>query len=111
MSSIGIIGARGRMGRAIASAAVAEGATVTGGIDRDGAIGGEHTTLEALAGARNVLVDFSPPAALAAHLAAAAGAGTSIVTGTPGLTAEDHRAIDEAAARVAVLQPANPSLG
>lgn len=111
MTSIGILGARGRMGRAIAKAAMAEDATVAGGIDRDGAVDGPHTTLEALAAASDVLVDFSTPDALGAHLAAAVAAGTPIAIGTTGLSADDHRAIDEAAARIAVLQTANTSLG
>ncbi len=99
---IGIIGAGGRMGRAIATAAEAQGAIVAGGIDR---------YVVALAGACDVLVDFSSPAALPQNLAAAGDAGTPIVIGTTGLTADDHALIDAAARAIAVLQTANTSLG
>ena len=105
MSRIGIIGANGRMGRAIA-AVLAEGGegVLAGGADHGDDIG-------ALAAACDVLVDFSSPAALGANLAAAAQAGTGIVVGTTGLTAEHQRLIDTAAGQTAVLQSANMSLG
>lgn len=111
MTSIGILGARGRMGLAISNAAAAQGAIIAGGIDRDDAVDGPHATLEALAAACDVLVDFSAPDALSAHLSAAIATGTPILIGTTGLGADDHRAIDAAAAQVAVLQTANTSLG
>jgi 4-hydroxy-tetrahydrodipicolinate reductase len=101
MTSIGILGADGRMGRAIAEAA---GAAVAGAIDR----GGSPTDLAA---ACDVLVDFTAPDALRAHLDAAVAAGTPIVVGTTGLGSEHHRAIDEAARRIAILQTANTSVG
>ena len=93
MTAITIFGAGGRMGRAIAEAA-AERDDVTIGSDRP-----------------DVFVDFSAPAALAANLATAEGAGKPIVIGTTGLDAEHRRLIDQASARVAVLQAANTSLG
>ena len=105
MTRIGILGASGRMGRAIA--AVLEDwpdATLAGGCARGDEAGG-------LAGGCDVLVDFSAPDALALHLEAALAAGRPIVIGTTGLGAEHHRAIDEAAGRIAVLQAANMSLG
>ena len=111
MTSIGILGAAGRMGRAIAEAAVDAGATVAGGVDRDGAVFGTHGDAGSLALASDVLVDFSAPAALAAHLDAAVAAGTAIVVGTTGLGEESHALIDRAAAKVVVLQAANTSLG
>jgi len=112
MTRIGILGAAGRMGHAIAEVAAATaGAEVSGGIDRGGAIHGPYADAEALARASDVLVDFSVPAALPAHLAAAVAAGTPIVIGTTGLQPGDHGRIDEAARAVAVLQAANTSLG
>lgn len=117
MTKIGIIGAGGRMGRAIAAAAGDAGADVAGGIDRPGlpadAFGDTRLFPDptALAEASDVLVDFSSPAALRAHLDAAATTGTPIVIGTTGLQPEHHAAIDEAARSVAVLQAANTSLG
>ncbi|HWL47531.1 MAG TPA: 4-hydroxy-tetrahydrodipicolinate reductase [Sphingomonadaceae bacterium] len=111
MTTIGILGAAGRMGQTIAAVADELGATIAGGVDRDGAVIGPHRDAAALAGASDVLVDFSAPAALAGHLAAARAAGTPIVVGTTGLQPGDHAAIDEAAGAVAVLQAANTSLG
>jgi len=106
MTKIGIVGANGRMGRAIAEIiGETPQMTLVGGIDRD------DGDLAALAGAADVLIDFSSPAALAATLAAARAAGTAIVIGTTGLEARHHDLIDAAAADIAVLQTGNTSLG
>jgi 4-hydroxy-tetrahydrodipicolinate reductase len=102
MTSIGILGADGRMGKAIAR--LLDDASLAGGAD----VGDDAA---ALAAKSDVLVDFSTPDGLQAHLDAAVAAGTPIVIGTTGLTPEHHRAIDEAAKRVAVLQTANTSIG
>ncbi|MGP1282248.1 MAG: 4-hydroxy-tetrahydrodipicolinate reductase [Parasphingopyxis sp.] len=103
MTDIGIIGSEGRMGRTIA--ALLDGsAGHAGGVDAGGDVA-------ALAGASDVLVDFSTPGALAANLAAARAAGTPIVVGTTGLGEKHHALIDEAAQDIAILQAANTSLG
>ena len=99
------------MGQSIASAAPGLGAEIAGGIDRDGAVIGPHKDAAALAGACNVLIDFSSPDALEAHLDAAVTAGRSIVIGTTGLADTHNAAIDAAARHIAVLQSANTSLG
>ena len=105
MTRIGILGSAGRMGRAIAALlAETAGAESAGGCD----LGDDPA---ALAKACDVLVDFSTPDALQAHLDAAVETGTPIVIGTTGLTAGHHEAIDRAARKVAVLQSANMSLG
>ena len=111
MTKIGILGAKGRMGRAIALAADELGATISGGIDQDGVVHGAYASLAELAGASDVLVDFTRPDALSGHLDAAVGAGCPIVIGTTGLAPKNHAAIDAAAKSVAVLQAANTSLG
>lgn len=111
MTSIGILGVHGRMGRAIAKAAAEAGATIAGGIDRAGDGHGDHATPAALAAASDVLVDFTAPDALQEHLDAALAAGTPIVIGTTGLTAAHHTAIDTAAARIPIVQTANTSIG
>lgn len=111
MTRIGILGAKGRMGRAIALAADELGATISGGIDQDGIAHGAYASLAELAAASDVLVDFTRPDALPAHLEAAVSASCPIVIGTTGLTPADHAAIDRAAQQVAVLQAANTSLG
>jgi 4-hydroxy-tetrahydrodipicolinate reductase len=107
---IGIIGASGRMGRAIANAA-AQGVTIAGGINRQGAVQGDHADAASLARASDVLIDFSTPEMLPQSLEAARAAETPIVIGTTGLTPADHALIDAAAREIAVLQTANTSLG
>jgi 4-hydroxy-tetrahydrodipicolinate reductase len=105
MISIGILGARGRMGQAIARLLEQEQqASLAGGAD----LGDDAA---ALAAASDVLVDFSAPDALQPHLDAAVAAGTPILVGTTGLKPDHHRAVDEAARKVAVLQTANTSIG
>ncbi len=101
---IGILGSRGRMGQAIATALAERDVICAGGAD----FGDE---IDALMDASDVIVDFSSPAALAAHLDAALAAATPIVIGTTGLDTGHHAAIDAAAAHIAVLQAANTSLG
>ncbi|WP_447728072.1 4-hydroxy-tetrahydrodipicolinate reductase [Sphingomonas koreensis] len=104
MSSIGIYGSLGRMGVAIRDILAEQGVKFAGGADA----GDDPATLAAAADA---LVDFSTPVALEAHLAAARAAGTPIVIGTTGLSAQHHALIDEAARDIAVLQTGNTSLG
>jgi 4-hydroxy-tetrahydrodipicolinate reductase len=93
MTRIFLFGAGGRMGRSIAAIATA----------RD--------DLEIVDEAPDVFIDFSAPAALDEHLNAAVAAGKPALVGTTGLTAEHHRLIEAAAAKVAVLQAANTSYG
>src|SRR6478672_1996480 len=93
MTRILLFGAGGRMGRAIASLAAG----------RD--------DVEIVTEAPDVHVDFSAPEALDAHLAAAVEAVKPILIGTTGLKEPHHRAIEAAAAKIAVLQAANTSFG
>lgn len=88
-----LIAPNGRMGQAIAAAAEADGGFA---IDQD------HG---------DVLVDFSAPAALAASLDRAVGAGVPILIGTTGLDDFAERRIAEAARHIAVLRASNTSLG
>lgn len=104
MTSIGIFGSMGRMGRAIESVLGDYGARLAGGIDA----GGDAVHLAKIA---DVLVDFSAPAALEEHLNAARASGTPIVVGTTGLSSASHALIDDAARDIAVLQTGNTSLG
>jgi 4-hydroxy-tetrahydrodipicolinate reductase len=102
---IGIVGARGRMGRAIAAElAEHEQARLAAEAERG-------DDLAACAARADVLIDFSAPAALPEVLQAAEAAGRPVVIGTTGLEKADQAAIDRAAARIAVLQAANMSLG
>jgi len=104
MTRVGIIGSAGRMGQALVDAIAAAGHDHAGGIDQ----GGDPV---ALAGASDVLVDFSAPAALEYNLDAAIHAGIPIVVGTTGLAERHHWLIDAAAVSVPVLQTGNTSLG
>jgi len=101
MVRIGIFGASGRMGRAIAE-------LLRGSERAEVAEGGDAATIAA---ASHVLVDFSASDALAGNLSAALAAGRPVVIGTTGLGEEHQRLIDDAATRIAVLQAANTSLG
>ena len=107
---LGLIGASGRMGRAIAALAPADGVEIVGGIPRDDG-GRPDDDLAPLAAGCDVLVDFSAPSALDRTVAVAEAAATPVVIGTTGLTPAHHARIDHAATRVAVLQTANTALG
>jgi 4-hydroxy-tetrahydrodipicolinate reductase len=121
MTQVGVLGAGGRMGRAIIAAILADpGLTLAGAVEAAGhpAVGSVlgpglivGTNPSALAVASDVLVDFTTPAALDANLDAACGGHAAIVIGTTGLTARHVAAIDRAAHDVAVLQTANTSVG
>jgi len=104
MAQFGIIGHKGRMGRALLKAVADAGHEVSGGVDE-----GEQPG--PLATRSDVLVDFSAPAALSANLAAARVAGIPLVIGTTGLGGDHHRMIDESARYLPVLQTGNTSLG
>ena len=93
MTAITIFGAGGRMGRAIAEIVAAR----------------EDVTI--VPEGADVFVDFSAPAALESNLSSARAASKPILIGTTGLTDAQQRLIDEAAAKIAVLQAANTSLG
>ncbi len=120
MVRIGVLGAAGRMGQALAAAiAATPGATLAGGVERAGhdaigsafgagVIGGD---LAALAAVSDVLVDFTAPGALADSLAAAQAGNCALLVGTTGLEPSHHVAIDAAASGTAVLQATNTSLG
>jgi 4-hydroxy-tetrahydrodipicolinate reductase len=101
MTSIGIFGSQGRMGQAIARSRPSLGAQLAGGAD----IGDDPADLARKA---DVLVDFSAPAALEAHLAAARAARTPIMIGTTGLGPHHHAMIDAAAPRSRCSRPATP---
>ena len=104
VTSIGILGGAGRMSHALAAAAEARGVVLAGTAGRGG-------DAAALARAADVLVDFSVAEAMDAHLRAACAARKPLLIGTTGLSPAQHRAIDAAAAQIAVLQTGNTSLG
>lgn len=122
---VAVLGANGRMGRAVVRLAHAAGMKVVcavgaGDAGRDagelagiGAIGVKvviDANALASSGAQ-VVIDFSAPAALAAAAPICAGAGIAIVSGTTGLDDAAKRALDEASTKCAVLWEPNMSVG
>lgn len=123
-----VAGAAGRMGRTLVRViAETEGVALAGAVDRPGseALGQDIGALAGI-GANGILVgddlgaaisgadgviDFTTPAATVANVALAAEAGVLAVIGTTGLSADDHAAIDRAAAKARIVQAGNMSLG
>jgi len=125
---IAILGADGRMGRALVRAVVAASpeATLSAATERAGSpVLGQDAGVVAMgqpldvkiaagvpaAGAADVWIDFTVPAATAGYCEAAVAAGASLVIGTTGLSAEERGAIDRAAKKIPVVFAANYSVG
>lgn len=104
MAQFGIIGHKGRMGRAIARVIKETGHVLQIGVDE----GGDPRPLAAQC---DVLVDFSAPAALKSNLDAAKTAKIPIFVGTTGLEQEHFVMLAEAEKYIPVLQTGNTSLG
>jgi 4-hydroxy-tetrahydrodipicolinate reductase len=115
--NIGVSGALGRMGRAVAEVTGARpDARLAALFDRPGAVGQglalPLTDLAAAMAASEVIIDFSAPAAsVALARACAAAGGPALVIGTTGLSAEDEAAIGQAAEKIAIVRSGNFSLG
>lgn len=90
---LSLVAPNGRMGQAIAAAAVEDGGFI---IDDDRA---------------DVIVDFSAPEALAGSLDRATRSGTPILVGTTGLDDLADRRMADASRTVPLLRAANTSLG
>ncbi|ART93065.1 dihydrodipicolinate reductase [Zymomonas mobilis] len=108
---IGLIGAAGRMGKAIQEAASQQDIQLSGGIGRKAAEFGSYNDSESLAKASDVLIDFSTAAALKDNIEAALHHKKPIIIGTTGLTEADHQLIEQAASKIPVILAANTSLG
>jgi 4-hydroxy-tetrahydrodipicolinate reductase len=107
MTPIAVLGARGRMGRAIVRLAAEHDAEVVYTIDA-----GEGDLADLGKSKAHVLVDFSAPTiAREAARACAATGRVALVSGTTGLDEETKRVLDEAARRVPVLWEPNMSVG
>jgi 4-hydroxy-tetrahydrodipicolinate reductase len=125
MTTLAITGAAGRMGqRLIALAHADEDLAVASAIERAGhpssgrdagEIAGvgkiDVAIVETVSETVDVLIDFTAPSATREFLNQCRTKGIAMVIGTTGLRDEDHRAIDEAARDIAVLQAPNMSLG
>ena len=125
---IGVVGCSGRMGRMILrTIAATPGCAIAGGSEAPGspALGEDLGGLAglgalgltvgddaaALFARSDAVIDFTVPAASAAHAALAARAKVAHVIGTTGLDAEQTAAIGRAAARAPIVLAANMSLG
>lgn len=122
---VAVLGANGRMGRAVVRLAHDAGMKVVcavGAAD-EGRDAGElagvgplgtkitHDVGAIAPSGANVMIDFSAPAALAKAAAVCAGAGIAIVSGTTGLDDAATAALDAAASKSAVLWEPNMSVG
>lgn len=122
---LAVLGASGRMGRAVVRIAHEAGMKLVLAVSAAdaGKDAGELAGISALgvpvtsdlgalaASGAQVLIDFSSPAAIAEAAPVAARAGVAVVSGTTGLTDANRAALDEAAARVPVLWEPNMSVG
>jgi 4-hydroxy-tetrahydrodipicolinate reductase len=122
---LGVVGASGRMGRAVIRLASADGIAIAWAVaatevDRDaGELAGlgslgvrvvEGLGLVDLAAA-DVVIDFSAPKVTGALAPLAAACGVAMVTGTTGLDEAARDAVAGAAARIPVLAEPNMSVG
>jgi 4-hydroxy-tetrahydrodipicolinate reductase len=101
---VGIAGISGRMGQLLVEEVAAAGCSLSGGLRR-----GEAAAT--LAGASDVVIDFTRASAVRDHAEALAAAGAAWVLGTSGLSAADEAAVSAAAARIPVVYAANFSAG
>lgn len=125
---IAVTGAAGRMGRTLIQAvSEADGLELGAAYERDdaGLIGADAGELAGVgrlgvpvqpgsamdAGAFDVLIDFTTPAATLAHAAFCAAHGRRLVIGTTGIDAVGRAAIGAAAERTAILHAPNMSVG
>jgi 4-hydroxy-tetrahydrodipicolinate reductase len=125
---MGVIGCGGRMGRMlVAEIAAAEGCALSGGtvspgsaylgadlgelagIGRIGVVAGSSAS--DLVRASDVVIEFSTPAATAAHASLGAETGTPLVIGTTGLSAAETATLRDAAKRIPIVWASNTSLG
>jgi len=110
---IGIAGALGRMGRAVAAAIEARpGAVVAARFDREGVEGEGLVSRDAALALVDVIIDFTTAHA-SAELAKAAAerGGPALVIGSTGFSPNEERVARAAAKRVAIVKSGNFSLG
>lgn len=122
---VAVVGATGRMGRAVVRLAPSHGlvvarAVATSGIGRDaGELAGserigvavERDVSSLATGGFEVIIDFSAPDAISALAEMAAATRAAFVSGTTGLGEHERSALERASARVAVFWEPNMSFG
>ena len=102
---IAILGAAGRMGRKLCELAPGAGLEVVSKVDI--ADGYDRTWSPDAEG----VIDFSHHTAVPSAVTAAASQGLPYVIGTTGITPDEQKSVDAAAARIPVVQSGNYSLG
>ncbi len=125
---IGIIGAAGRMGRALVrnalnhKQAMLAGAVEPAGSDFIGQDAGilaglpacgnlVHSDVEALIASSDAVIEFTTPAATLANAAITAQHETAHIIGTTGLTAEETKKLQAYAAQTCIMHAHNMSVG
>ena len=116
MISLVIVGAAGRMGRAVAEAAgglpdFSIRALVDVAENLRGGDGVWNAKLETAVAPGDVVIEFSSPSGCREAARAAAAAGAALISGTTGLSEGEESALREASQRVPVLRASNFSLG
>jgi 4-hydroxy-tetrahydrodipicolinate reductase len=99
-----LVGAKGRMGQAIAAAAEAAGAVIVAGLDQGDDLAQQISGCD-------VIVDFSHPSATQAVGRACLDAGKPLVIGTTGHSAEERASIERASRSLPVVLSPNFSVG
>ena len=127
MSTIGIFGANGRMGRALITVAKEQqlkltAATVRSGSDLIGVDAGELAGVGRLGlplsatgtdsiNQAGIWVDFTMPEAMLAHLELAVAAKKAMVIGVTGLTDAQYQQVQQASAHIPIVWAPNMSVG
>jgi len=115
MIDVVLLGASGRMGRAIALAAEGDARLrIVACVDArptPGAAGTWFTDPAAAVAPGTVVVEFSSPAGAAEAAALCAARGAALVSGSTGLSAEQEASVRAAGTAVAVLRASNFSVG
>lgn len=101
-----ICGARGRMGQTLLDIASTENAQVAGAIDQ-----GDDIDISLSKSGAAVAIDFSFHSATPELARCCAAAGTALVIGTTGHTAQERAAILEATSKIPVVWAGNYSVG
>jgi len=126
LTSVVIVGARGRMGQSLMSEVLAsDSMTLSGAVARPGAPGlredvgplvgqrsvGITLSDELLPGRNDVVVDFSLPEATEAYLARCVERRVPLVLGTTGLSEQTQLRLIEASREIPIVAAANYSVG
>jgi 4-hydroxy-tetrahydrodipicolinate reductase len=99
-----LVGAKGRMGQAIAAAADGAGAVIVAGLDQGDDLAKEIDACE-------VVVDFSHPSATDEICRACLGAGKPLVVGTTGHSNEERALLEKTSKSLPIVFSPNFSVG